>query len=235
MIYGRQPSRISTLIVIANGSYNRRPSVDSITAWPEPGQVISDSLLCNFMQNCYDLTYHLAKVLPRTIWWLCGSLGRATDIVFMIFWIVNSVNQSNKQIILRCYLLVDATNVSLYLVTAMACTVLLASSHQLNWLAARFHLNLVAFESSPGWSAEASNRASCRTWWRHQMEIFSALLAICAGNSPITGLFPHKAQWRGLLMFSLICAWIKGWVNNGDAGELTRHGAQYDVNVISFI
>ena len=25
------------------------------------------------------------------------------------------------------------------------------------------------------------------TWWRHQMETFSALLAICAGNSPVTG------------------------------------------------
>ena len=27
-------------------------------------------------------------------------------------------------------------------------------------------------------------------WWRHQMEIFSALLAIYAGNSPVTGEFP---------------------------------------------
>ena len=30
------------------------------------------------------------------------------------------------------------------------------------------------------------------TWWRHQMETFSALLAICAGNSPITGEFPAQ-------------------------------------------
>ena len=30
------------------------------------------------------------------------------------------------------------------------------------------------------------------TWWRHQMEIFSALLAICAGNSPVTGEFPTQ-------------------------------------------
>ena len=27
-------------------------------------------------------------------------------------------------------------------------------------------------------------------WWRHQMETFSALLALCEGNSPITGDFP---------------------------------------------
>ena len=30
------------------------------------------------------------------------------------------------------------------------------------------------------------------SWWRHQMEIFSALLAICAGNSPVTGEFPKQ-------------------------------------------
>ena len=30
------------------------------------------------------------------------------------------------------------------------------------------------------------------TWWRHQMETFSALLALCAGNSPVTGEFPAQ-------------------------------------------
>ena len=30
------------------------------------------------------------------------------------------------------------------------------------------------------------------TWWRHQMEEFSALLAICAGNSPVPGVFPQQ-------------------------------------------
>ena len=29
-------------------------------------------------------------------------------------------------------------------------------------------------------------------WWRHQMETFSALLAIFAGNSPVPGEFPTK-------------------------------------------
>ena len=32
----------------------------------------------------------------------------------------------------------------------------------------------------------------CKAWWRHQMETFSALLAICAGNSPVTGEFPAQ-------------------------------------------
>ena len=32
----------------------------------------------------------------------------------------------------------------------------------------------------------------CKTWWRHQMETFSALLAHCVGNSPVTGEFPAQ-------------------------------------------
>ena len=36
---------------------------------------------------------------------------------------------------------------------------------------------------------EAEGQAS---WWRHQMETFSALLAICAGNSPVPGEFPTQ-------------------------------------------
>ena len=30
------------------------------------------------------------------------------------------------------------------------------------------------------------------SWWRHQMETFSALLAPCAWNSPVTGEFPSQ-------------------------------------------
>ena len=69
-------------------------------------------------------------------------------------------------------------------------------------------------------------------WWRHQIETFSALLAICAGNSPVPVNSPHKGQWRGAVMFSLICAQINGWVNNGEAGDLRRHCGHYDVNVM---
>ena len=43
---------------------------------------------------------------------------------------------------------------------------------------------------------------------------------------------PHKGQWRGALMFSLICVWINGWVNNREAGDLRRHCAHYDVTVM---
>ena len=44
----------------------------------------------------------------------------------------------------------------------------------------------------------------------------------------------HKGQWGGALMFSLICACTNRWANNGDAGELWRHRAHYDVIVMSY-
>ena len=47
------------------------------------------------------------------------------------------------------------------------------------------------------------------SWWRHQMETFSALLAICVGNSP------HKGQWR-----------------NREACDMRRYRAHYDVSVM---
>ena len=36
------------------------------------------------------------------------------------------------------------------------------------------------------------DRTDIGSWWRHQMETFSALLAICAGNSPVPGEFPAQ-------------------------------------------
>ena len=64
------------------------------------------------------------------------------------------------------------------------------------------------------------------------METFSVLLVLCAGYSPVTGEFPSQSQWRGALKFSLICAWTNNWVNNRDAGDLRRHCAHYDANVM---
>ena len=49
------------------------------------------------------------------------------------------------------------------------------------------------------WSSLQTSRASVQvelggefSWWRHQMETFSALLAICVGNSPVPGDFPTQ-------------------------------------------
>ena len=58
---------------------------------------------------------------------------------------------------------------------------------------------------------------------------FSALQAFCAGK-PVNS--SHKGQGRGSLLFSLIWAWINGWVNIRKAGDLTRRRAHFDVTVM---
>ena len=69
--------------------------------------------------------------------------------------------------------------------------------------------------------------------WRHQRE---RLLALCGGNSPVTGEFPSQrpVTWS-FDIFSLICARIYGWINNREAGDVRRHRphyAHYDIIVI---
>ena len=49
-------------------------------------------------------------------------------------------------------------------------------------------------------------------------------------RSPVNS--PHNGQWRRALIFSLICVWLNGWVNNREAGDLRRHRAHYDVIVM---
>ena len=60
------------------------------------------------------------------------------------------------------------------------------------------------------------------------METFSALLALCAGNSPVTGELP--TQRPVTRSFDVFCdlPWINGWVNNRKAGDVKRHRAHYD-------
>ena len=74
------------------------------------------------------------------------------------------------------------------------------------------------------------------SWWRHQMETFSALLTICVGNSPVTGEFPAQrpVRWSFAVfcLLFLICVCINGWVNNRKAGDLRHYRAHYDVTVI---
>ena len=61
------------------------------------------------------------------------------------------------------------------------------------------------------------------SWWRHQMETFSER----AGNSPVTGEFPaQRPVTRSFdVLFDL-------HLNNGEAGDLRRHRAHYDVTVM---
>ena len=69
-------------------------------------------------------------------------------------------------------------------------------------------------------------------WWRHQWKHFPRYWPFVRRihRSPVNS--PHKGQWRGALMFSLICTRINGWVNNGETGDLRRYRAHYDVTVM---
>ena len=64
--------------------------------------------------------------------------------------------------------------------------------------------------------------------WKHLPRYWPFVRRI--HRSPVN--YPYKGQWRGALVFSLICSWIHGWVNNREAGDLRRHRAQYNVIVM---
>ena len=63
--------------------------------------------------------------------------------------------------------------------------------------------------------------------WKHFPRYWPFVRGI--HRSPVNS--PHKGQWHGALMFSLICVWINGWVNSRAAGDLRRHRGHYDINV----
>ena len=64
--------------------------------------------------------------------------------------------------------------------------------------------------------------------WKHFPRYWSFVRGIY--RSPVNS--PHKGLWCGALILSLICAWINGWANNGEAGDLRRHRPHYDVTVM---
>ena len=64
--------------------------------------------------------------------------------------------------------------------------------------------------------------------WKHFPHYWPFVRGI--PRSPVNS--PHKGQWRGTLIFSLISAWINGEVNNREAGYLRRHRTHYDVTLM---
>ena len=69
-----------------------------------------------------------------------------------------------------------------------------------------------------------------QSWWRHQMETFSALLALCAGNSPVTGEFPSQrpvTRSFGVSFHLHLNKWLSkqswGWWSETPSRPLWRH------------
>ena len=81
------------------------------------------------------------------------------------------------------------------------------------------------------WKRECQMIHPCvKSWWRHQMETFSALLAICAGNSPVPGEFPaQRPVTQSFDVFFDLCpnkrlskqSW--GWWSETPSSSLWRH------------
>ena len=87
------------------------------------------------------------------------------------------------------------------------------------------------------WNISLCN--SITSWWRHQMETFYALLALCLGISPVTGEFPSQrpVTWSFDIFF-MICVlnkWFSkqswGWWFETPTCTLWRHYNDYGVSV----
>ena len=66
------------------------------------------------------------------------------------------------------------------------------------------------------------------TWWRHQMETFSALLAIYAGNSPVSGEFPAQMPVTfDLCLNKYLSERWWGWWFETPSCSLWRHCNEY--------
>ena len=80
----------------------------------------------------------------------------------------------------------------------------------------------------PPWKKQYMGKNDDVIKWKHFPRYWPFVRGI--HRSPVNS--PHKGQWRGALMFSMICSLINGWVNNREAGDLRRHLAHYDVIVM---
>ena len=65
--------------------------------------------------------------------------------------------------------------------------------------------------------------------WKHFPRYWPFVREI--NRSPVNS--PHKGQWRGAFVFSLISAWLSGWINNPEAGDLRRHHGHCDVTIMT--
>ena len=120
-------------------------------------------------------------------------------------WIPSNPNLYSTKIIMKMWWQTIASNVSIRTISPTATPLPKAYDCVAVYIAGR-RTSLVVYGWWPqpptkkgklihSWWAACPNiypQSHDITWWRHQMETFSALLAICVGNSPIPGQFPAQ-------------------------------------------
>ena len=70
------------------------------------------------------------------------------------------------------------------------------------------------------------------SWWRHQMDTFSALLTLCERNSPITGEFLSQGPVSRSFYVFFDLSPNKRSSKQSWAGDLRRHRAHYGVSIM---
>ena len=97
--------------------------------------------------------------------------------------------------------------------------------------------NPVSFKKYIGWWFVAG--CFYLTWWRHQMETFSALLAICAGNSPVSGEFPAQRPvtrsfdvFFDVRLIKRLSKHSRGWWFETLSYPLWRHRNEHNLRVL---
>ena len=65
------------------------------------------------------------------------------------------------------------------------------------------------------------------SWWRHQLETFSAIQAFCVGHSPATGEFPAQRPMTRSFDVFYDLGLNKCLTNNREAGDLRRPRTHY--------
>ena len=109
--------------------------------------------------------------------------------------------------------------------------------YQVNTLGQKIHIHGCYSSEYQLWVAIPA----CMTARAHMQEQLAKIMMMSSNGNifcitgPLCGEFTgpgDKGQCRGALMFSLICIWINGWVNNCEAGDLRHHHGHYDVIIM---
>ena len=145
-------------------------------------------------ENDLNSTIALQNEHGTVRWWInCRQIGEQ---VRGSTWIVKKLLESESML-----LSVDISKIlliSLNVCISITCTKLSTyclldhENSVLMKLLKRWTISIKMILTISSKSPQHSTVLVAQPWWRHQMETFSALLAICAGNSPVPGEFPAQ-------------------------------------------
>ena len=184
--------------------------------WPIPGEFPAQRPVT----RCFDIFFdrHPNKRLSKQWWgwWFetssCPLWRHRNGMRYMLFYILTETLPCHD-IIMHIGRLMSADDLS----RNQTCIVIILEA--LDWY---IHMSPLQTQRTPTFYLPTrSNIHDDVIKWKHFPR--NCLYVRGIHRSPVNS--PHKGQWRGALMFSLICAWINRWVNNRKTGDLRRYRA----------